>query len=111
MATEQTVGNRLGRVLKTIRLLEGDKAVDAAAKLGVSASQLSGMEHGNKTVSMDTLGNYAKRYGYTMSGIFEAVEHLKSIDAANITEVREVPTTDDKKNNMLWMSLFTTYSH
>lgn len=48
---------RLGKMLRTIRLFEGRDAKDVAAEIGVSASTLYRIEHG-QSCDMRSLGKF-----------------------------------------------------
>lgn len=66
----------LGEALHLVRVHDDLKQKTAAARLGLSTSYVSELEHGAKTPTMDVLDRYAAVFRLPVSSLLFLAEHL-----------------------------------
>jgi transcriptional regulator with XRE-family HTH domain len=96
----------MNKALKLIRVFHRVKQIDLAKELDISRSYLCEIERGDKTISVELLERYSKRFNIPLSSLFFFSEQISEDD----TKKRKSIST--KALKMLeWVELRTRDQH
>jgi transcriptional regulator with XRE-family HTH domain len=74
----QTLAQRMGKVVRSFRVEAGLSQEELAARCGLHRTYIGSIERGEKTITIETVHKLAKAFGISMTQLFECLERSES---------------------------------
>ena len=84
MVTDSGIKAQIAEVFRLLRVHHGMKQVDLAKGMGVNPQYISQLEHGRKSVTLNTIQKYSNYFGIRFSSIIDVAERLPVSPVADI---------------------------